>query len=518
MKRVAASCILLLWGCVEGNTRASDAGTDVVSKRKPFTLEQARDPEQCRSCHPNHYREWASSMHAYAAQDPVFVAMNRRAQREAHLGDFCVKCHAPMAVRLGKTVDGLNLDELPDALKGVTCYFCHNADRADADPDRPGLDREHNAKLHLTNDITMRGPITDPKQPGVHRSAYSPFFDEGKAQSSAMCGGCHDIVNHNNVHLERTFEEYKSSIFSRGSNQTSCIACHMDDRKNKPAADDPESHVGNRTVHEHLWPGVDVALTDFPNREAQRRAIECNLESGTLMFSFSPNFLGNGVTGDFQPGAFTAVIETQFGHRQPSGAAQDRRMWFEILAYDAAGNLVPGSSGAIADGEKEEKSKDEPNYDPQLWMFRDRIFDSDGNPTHNFWEAAPSAKYEKGYQDPPNTLPTAVDPSAAVRHFVAKAYDFGLDAESRIDRLIAHLRMRPIGVDVLQDLVASGDLDPTIVSQMPTFTMYGTEVEWKPGMINVQVKGSTLGCPNSYRCMLEPGSEYCIEEADAAAP
>ena len=52
-------------------------------------------------------------MHAYAADDPVFLAMNRRGQREAGIGDFCVQCPRPMAVRTGATTDGLNLDSLP---------------------------------------------------------------------------------------------------------------------------------------------------------------------------------------------------------------------------------------------------------------------------------------------------------------------------------------------------------------------------------------------------------------------
>ena len=54
-------------------------------------------------------------MHAYAADDPVFVAMNQRGQRETAgaLGDFCVKCHAPVAVHDGLTTDGLNLATLP---------------------------------------------------------------------------------------------------------------------------------------------------------------------------------------------------------------------------------------------------------------------------------------------------------------------------------------------------------------------------------------------------------------------
>src|SRR6266581_6039630 len=61
------------------------------------------DPTTCQKCHADHYRDWSGSMHAYASDDPVFLAMNKRGQRETSgaLGSFCVKCHAPMAVREG---------------------------------------------------------------------------------------------------------------------------------------------------------------------------------------------------------------------------------------------------------------------------------------------------------------------------------------------------------------------------------------------------------------------------------
>lgn len=83
------------------------------------------DPETCAECHPQHYDEWLGSMHAYAADDPVFLAMNARGQRETEgeLGAFCVQCHAPMAVEFDLTEDGLNLDAMPQKFKGVTCYF-----------------------------------------------------------------------------------------------------------------------------------------------------------------------------------------------------------------------------------------------------------------------------------------------------------------------------------------------------------------------------------------------------------
>ena len=70
---------------------------------KTYTREELLKPETCKECHKEHYTEWSGSMHAYASKDPVFLAMNKRGQRETHndLGKFCVNCHAPMAVQAG---------------------------------------------------------------------------------------------------------------------------------------------------------------------------------------------------------------------------------------------------------------------------------------------------------------------------------------------------------------------------------------------------------------------------------
>src|SRR5437879_9296391 len=40
----------------------------------PLTRDQLLDPEQCKSCHPTQFADWQGSMHAYASDDPVFLA------------------------------------------------------------------------------------------------------------------------------------------------------------------------------------------------------------------------------------------------------------------------------------------------------------------------------------------------------------------------------------------------------------------------------------------------------------
>src|SRR5579859_6503795 len=73
------------------------------------------DPKGCAKCHADHYRDWSSSMHAYASDDPVMLAANSLGQRDTKgaLGSLCVGCHAPMAVREGATTDGLNMASVP---------------------------------------------------------------------------------------------------------------------------------------------------------------------------------------------------------------------------------------------------------------------------------------------------------------------------------------------------------------------------------------------------------------------
>jgi hypothetical protein len=486
--------LVLLAGCRSGGD--SPGQGNAAASIQPITLTRAQllDPETCEGCHPIHYREWSSSMHAYAARDPVFIAMNKRGQRETHgeLGDFCIKCHAPMVVVDKLTKDGLDLEQLPDKERGVSCYFCHNV---------IGVDGDHNAMLRLADDTTMRGPIRDPVRPYAHQAEYSEMFDDTSPKSTAMCGGCHDIVTRTGVHLERTFEEYRSGIFSKSATGAppafdSCVGCHMPGEQGLAAS---VPGVRLRRVHEHLWPGIDLPLTDFPHSDALRSAVEdCQLGKSVSYFTLE-------VT---PPDLLSFLIETGAGHDQPSGAAQDRRMWLEVLAYDGSGRLLDRvASGNIADGEIEDKPHDDPKRDPQLLMLRDRIYDAQGEPVHMFWQAAMSSAHPNGYES--NVLPVATTTYVEGRHAVLKQYRApGLDGLPA--RVTARLRVRPIGLDVLQDLVDSGDLDPEIVAQMPTLT-FGAQIEWTPE--NGLMKTISSGIPKSdcstYRCLLDPSSQHC---------
>lgn len=408
------------------------------------------DPENCQSCHPAHYEEWSGSMHAYAAEDPVFTAMNARGQRETNgeLGDFCVDCHAPLAVQEGYTTDGLNLDEVPDHLKGVTCAFCHQV---------TDVQDDHNNPLVLAVDQVMRGALSNPIDPGVHEVAYSDLLDRDEMKSSEMCGSCHDIVAPSGVHLERTFLEWQQSLYSEETAGfgLSCSGCHMRGRDDVAAEVDG---VPIRRVHSHTFAGVDVALTPFPQMEEQRAEVQKSLDT-TVAATLC---VGN-------PGGATVALITlenvAAGHAWPSGAAQDRRAWVEIRAYQ--GDAVVWSSGTLEPGRALVDLMDE---DTNLWSFGDTMYDAAGEPTHFFWEAE---SLTTNLLLPP---PYGSTPMDVVNHQTKTYLMPGVDA----DRVEMNVHIRPMGLDILDELIGSGDLDPYVRDVMPVFTMAGPSLTWTP--------------------------------------
>jgi hypothetical protein len=405
------------------------------------------DPETCAECHADHVRDWSGSMHAYAAEDPVFLAMNARGQRETDgaLGDFCVRCHAPMAVLTGATTDGLNLSDVATPLQGVTCYFCHSVAEVGG---------EHNNPLVLSEDLVMRGPFADAVSNEAHASSYSKLHDRDDLASASLCGPCHDIENGHGVSLERTFAEWRASVFAQTPGGATCGQCHMRQSQNLvPVAQ--SAGVFARRYHDHSFPGVDVALTPFPEAEAQREKIQAELED-TLQTALCVS----------QFGSIQVIADAVgAGHSWPTGSAQDRRAWFEVIAY--AGDEVVYQSGVVADGEALVDT-----VDPDRWLLRDCLFDDNDHLVHMFWDA----KSYESHLLPAQVTFDALDPRYYQTHVYRSFPRAGLLGEIP-DRVTMRVRIQPIGLDVLDDLIESGDLAAEHRAAMPTFDV-GPTVEW----------------------------------------
>ncbi len=420
--------------------------------------EELQNPETCSSCHPQHYREWASSMHAYAADDPLFLAMNRRGQREGAIGSFCVNCHAPMAVRTGATTDGLNLAELPQQLKGVTCYFCHNVAAVRGTHDNP---------LELANDRVMRGQIRDPQRTGFHGSSYSPLVDRDRLESAQLCGSCHDIVNQHRVHLERTFEEWQDTVFAEPKLGATCSQCHMDrDKTAGPASTLPDAPV--RELHSHRFPAVDLALTPLPDADVLAEEVQAFLDT-SLQSALC-------VRGTDSAAQIQVVLDNvAAGHSFPSGAAQDRRVWLEVVAY--AGGETIYESGVVPP----DRGLGAADLDELAWLG-DCLLDARGEQVRMFWEA---------HDVESNLLPGQQTFDASDPRFYQTHVRFDYPQKTATiarfpERVTLNVKLAPFDLDTFDSLVESGDLEdaPTAsVAEMRaqlTARSVGRELEWTP--------------------------------------
>lgn len=369
----------------------------------PLDTAPTTDPATCEGCHPDQTREWASSMHAYASEDPVFVAMNRRGQRETsgQLAQFCTRCHAPFA-------DSATLDDVPRERRGVGCVACHKVEWVEA---------PHNAAIRWDLYGPMRGALHAPVDNPAHESRYSELVDANRTESSSVCGGCHDVVTPGGLAIENTFAEWNASVFAK---RLSCSGCHM-----FPTA--PRRH-------DHSFPGIDVATTPWPGIPEQQRLIARDLRAA-LITKLCVQPAGGGVE------VAVTLDNAQVGHAFPSGTTHARRLRAELTT--------------------------EPPQNPQSWVLGSKFF-RDGEEVQFAWEVD---AIESELLMPTTTL----DPLAP-GYYHARTRTFVIYGQPEVIRLSVH--EQPIGIDILESLVASGDLDPAVIDASVTHTLDGAAREW----------------------------------------
>lgn len=143
----------------------------------------------------------------------------------------------------------------------------------------------------------------------------------------------------------------------------------------------------------------------------------------------------------------------------------DAEAWAVIGIEDDDGELCPpeivGKCGPHACRVHERE--------PNLWLLRDKIFGQDDKEVHLFWQAA---RFESELL-PPAVTADPKDP--AFFHSVTKTFPLPLPAP---DRVTMRVRMRQLDFDLLDELVATQDLDPQVLDRVPTYDLGGATREW----------------------------------------
>ena len=173
--------------------------------------------ETCAGCHVDIAREWADSLHARAATDPLYVADLK------HQGEpfYCDHCHAPLVEQRATVVDGLWIpwpDPVPRAsanerhqpglrAEGVTCVACHQRDGAMIGPHATDL---------APHPVRVSGELRDPE----------------------FCEGCHvldvELVGDLRRPIADTLNEWRGYRAAGGDKV--CVDCHMPRVADRPIA------------------------------------------------------------------------------------------------------------------------------------------------------------------------------------------------------------------------------------------------------------------------------------------
>lgn len=246
----------------------------------------------CKTCHPEHYREWSVSAHAYAQMSPVFNAMHGKILKLTNgtNGDFCIRCHTPVGMNLEEPEFISNLERHPTSREGVTCIACHRLDQeygkisgrlaiVEGDIFDPVFGPSGNSELRRVIDSGEYGTNTDREKSGRAIHADAMVLDQ--IDKSGMCGTCHDVNLVNGFRLEEAFSEYKASPAARKG--ISCQDCHMGTEPGIPSgyATAPAAIVGGKPTQprkrtNHMFAGPDYSIIHpgiFPhNVDAARLA------------------------------------------------------------------------------------------------------------------------------------------------------------------------------------------------------------------------------------------------------
>lgn len=351
----------------------------------------------CKSCHEDAYKDWANSNHRLmGGSNPYYMVLEDLAAKIEGEGFrfWCMGCHSPTQITTGAREtnrknlmfdqDGKYLvDRLKDINKepeeGTSCLFCHRiTDHDDIGNAGYTINLRDRENYLLEERGYLLGYIHDQSinsKPKAHIDSYS----KNLYKDPKYCSSCHtEFSPGKGVMIVETYKEWEESPFNKGLDNPetkTCIDCHM--HKNPSELDTKvvgKSTSGGATkqnLRTHHFVGSNHFLVGLRSKEHEKMTIDLLKTSAKLLISSSD-------------GGFAVEVQNVgAGHHLPTGVADFRELWLEVVAVDNSGKVV-AKSGFLVENEVE----------PEAKMFKKVFGDKDGKPVGlAFW------RYEKLISD-----------------------------------------------------------------------------------------------------------------------
>jgi len=208
---------------------------------KAVADEQYPSAKVCGQCHPNQYRQWSNSSHAYANLSPMFNKFEQKINDLASgtINSFCVRCHASVGSSLAERRDIAWWDRSGAAREGITCITCHRVGEGYGKTNGARRITPGNINESVFGPFDSRGVLqaignarryqiqvnpVEPEKPGWLRIHQQAIQSDLIVQSE-LCAACHQVQVHPGIKLETVWEEYRASPAAKDG--ITCQQCHM---------------------------------------------------------------------------------------------------------------------------------------------------------------------------------------------------------------------------------------------------------------------------------------------------
>jgi hypothetical protein len=373
---------------------------------------------------------WRSSMMAFAARDPYYLAVvGQELVEHPNDKDFiestCTRCHAPAgsveyensAEHL--TIDALVNDDTPEAnlgRDGVTCTLCHQI----ADMNL-GKTQSFSGGFSIGYERKIYGPHLTPKVDPMQLIVNYTPMSAAHITTSEVCATCHTVVipimqngQKQGDFLEQSpYLEWLNSTYAPG---VACATCHLPTKDenmvdySSPLAKWPDGLGARTPFGKHRFSGGNAyMLTMLADNigftgstvpaaeliESAQAAKEHLADAAGL------SILSSKLENDTL--SVTLFVENHTGHKLPT-AYPGRRVWIHFRAEDATGHALFESgavdgTGAIVDGQGKSLDSDAiiPHRDvieseDQVQVYEAVAKNAAGKPTHTPLDSVGYAK------------------------------------------------------------------------------------------------------------------------------
>ncbi|MBS0184136.1 MAG: hypothetical protein JSS39_17255 [Nitrospira sp.] len=281
----------------------SDYANAIPHQKIPEGLTSLK-AESCGTCHTDIYKEWKTTIHAQAYDDPFFQAYWTK---DKHTW-VCLNCHTPLENQQPTLIKEIPRDRVERAVQEPNPHY-------DADYQREGVTC---AACHVRDGVIL-GPFEDAKAP--HPTKYDPMF-----RTTQMCYRCHSVVGgpaqFYNGGPCGTYPEFEDGYWSKERGFI-CQNCHMPEIERAVAIGGPV-----RQGRQHLWRGGhDLSMV--------KRAIDVKVVADPA----EPK------PGDKVRLTLT-LINAGAGHKLPTGDP-DRHFTVEFAVEDQNGKVLEQQSDTM---------------------------------------------------------------------------------------------------------------------------------------------------------------------------